>query len=310
MNLLFYEQEKKQIEIGLRILANPETPACLKKNDPMKRLLVREHLGIANVPAEEFFETRILPFMKQKHLLVDIGANTGQFAVPMASLGHTVISFEPSPATCEVLLNNLKKANVSSRVELHCAPASSEMATVFFHQDPNVPSTSNKQIFATEAESLRKAGRGGEVSVSQSVTVDSAVGGKKVYLLKTDTQGYEMSVLQGATELLKNGNVKYLLIEFSYTLLYAAKTNPIELLNYVYDHGYMCTYLGFHTVTNMSGGITSYSLVDAPSFGKNELSVSFQKFVESLKVVVAPNALYRKAGWSDLFCWESCSSSK
>jgi hypothetical protein len=54
-----------------------------------------------------------------------------------------------------------------------------------------------------------------------------------VFLLKTDTQDYKMSVREGATNLLMNCNVKFLLIKFSYSLLNKAGTSPIDLINYV-----------------------------------------------------------------------------
>ena len=144
------------------------------------------------------------------------------------------------------------------------------------------------------------------MAVKKSETADSSVGDQDVFLLKTDTQGYEMSVLEGATQVLKKGNVKFLLIEFSYFLLNKAGTSPIDLINYVYDHGYMCTYLGFHTVTHKVKGRPFFSLVDAPKFDKGKLSVSFDMFLKSLEIVVAPNAPYGTSGWSDLFCWKRC----
>ena len=139
-----------------------------------------------------------------------------------------------------------------------------------------------------------------------SVSVDSSVGDQDVFLLKTDTQGYKMSVLEGATQVLKKGYVRFLLIKFSYSLLNKAGTSPIDLINYVYDHGYICTYLGFHTVTQKVKGKPFFSMVDAPQFDKDELSVSFEMLVKSLEIVVVPDALYGAPGWLDLFCWERC----
>ncbi len=100
--------------------------------------------------------------------------------------------------------------------------------------------------------------------------------------------------------------MKFLLIEFSYSLLNKAGTSPIDLINYVYDHGCMCTYLGFHTVTQKVTGKPRFSVVDAPQFDKNEFYVSFEMFVKSLAIAVAPDAPYGNPGWSDLFCWKRC----
>jgi FkbM family methyltransferase len=303
------QEETTEILIGRSLLDDPETKSeahlitCVN-GAPVRRVLVREHLGIAKATAEDFF-ARFLPLMSEKHLVLDIGANTGQLAVPIASLGHKVISFEPNQSTCDILRKNLENANVANRVEIHCAPAAKLVETMFFHADP-VFSARNGLISPEEAEVLKKAGRGSEVTTKTSVTVDLSVGDRDVFLLKTDTQGYEMSVLEGAAQVLKKGNVRFLLIEFSYSLLKKAGTSPIDLINYVYDHGYMCTYLGFHTVTQMVKGKPFFSMVDAPQFNKDELSVSFEMFVKSLEIVVAPDARYKTSGWSDLFCWKRC----
>ena len=66
-----------------------------------------------------------------------------------------------------------------------------------------------------------------------------------------------------------------------------------------------------HSVTSKDEetGLSKFGLVDSPLFELDELSVSFEKFVESLKVVIAPDAPYGKAGWTDLFCWQRCQQS-
>ncbi len=228
-------EEATEISIGRSLLDDPETKseahliACVN-GAPLRRILVREHLGIAKATAEDFF-ARFLPRMSEKHIVLDIGANTGQFAVPLASLGHTVISFEPSQSTCDVLRKNLENANVANQVEVHCAPAAKIVETLLFHADP--VSSASGLISREEAEVLKRSGRGSEVTMKTSVTVDLSVGDRDVFLLKTDTQGYEMSVLEGATQVLKKGNVKFLLIEFSYNLLNNAGTRHIDLINYI-----------------------------------------------------------------------------
>lgn len=157
-------REEEEIAIGLKLLASPETSTneglkstCTEEN-LLNRVLVREHLGIANVAAEEFFEQKLLPFMKKKHVLLDIGANTGQFSIPMASRGHRAVSFEPSQSTCKILRGNMERANVSSLIVLHCAAADSEVKSAIFHQDPNLTVASgNKQITSELAQKLRKS---------------------------------------------------------------------------------------------------------------------------------------------------------
>lgn len=47
--------------------------------------------------------------------IIDIGANVGQFGLPLARAGHTVYSFEPVDSTCQTLRDNLRKAQESKQ---------------------------------------------------------------------------------------------------------------------------------------------------------------------------------------------------
>ena len=60
------------------------------------------------------------------------------------------------------------------------------------------------------------------------------------YVLKTDTQGHELSVLRGAQNLIKAGRIKYILVEFDPTLLRKAGTNPNYLVRWLYRHNFYC----------------------------------------------------------------------
>jgi predicted O-methyltransferase YrrM len=82
-----------------------------------RELLVREKVGLRwdTVP-EKYWEEEILPRLSGSVAVLDVGANTGHFALPMAKLGHTVISLEPNPNTCKTLKQNLETQGVSSKV--------------------------------------------------------------------------------------------------------------------------------------------------------------------------------------------------
>jgi hypothetical protein len=161
----------------------------------------------------------------------------------------------------------------------------------------------HNQITAEEAKQLKTQGKEGELEQMESKTLDNVVGSSRdVFMLKTDTQGYEMSVLSGATTLLQSGRVKFLLIEFSYGLLKQAHTVPMDLLNFVAEQGYVCSYLAYHGVLRTDPKV-SFGVVDsAPYFPGSRLSVGFEDFVASLKEVNLG-----KTGWTDLICWKSCS---
>jgi len=136
-------------------------------------------------------------------------------------------------------------------------------------------------------------------------------------MMKTDTQGFEMNVLSGATQLLRSGRIKFLLVEFSYSLLSVAGTKPVDLLEHIYEQGYVCTYLAFHgrvAPKEADNGVPRYDTLDGlPDFHDDgSRSVSFEEFVEALHVIRSPKADPKgHPGWSDLLCWKSvCSGEK
>ena len=90
-----------------------------------RKLLVREKVGLRwNMYPEKYWETEILPRVPSHITVLDVGANAGQFAIPMAELGHTVISLEPNENTCNTLKNNLESRGLSPRVRCALEPLS------------------------------------------------------------------------------------------------------------------------------------------------------------------------------------------
>jgi FkbM family methyltransferase len=301
-----------EIKRGLELLANPDkTPTYVDPHyqqtaagaGPLRQVIIRERMGIVSSTAETWFDTYLLPLMKKKALLVDVGANIGQFTIPIANLGHTVISFEPNQAACATLKANVAKTDFQSNVEVHCAAASNTQETKTFRKADGGISTSFHEITADQAKQLKTQGKEGELEQMESKTIDSVVGSSRdVFMLKTDTQGYEMSVLSGATTLLQSGRVKFLLIEFSYGLLKQAHTVHVDLLNFVAEQGYVCSYLGYHGLLRTDPKAIYGQVDSAPYFPGSRLSVGFEEFVASLQEVNLG-----KSGWTDLICWKSCS---
>jgi len=147
--------------------------------------------------------------------------------------------------------------------------------------------------------------RVGTVEIPVKRVDDLVNSAQKLLLFKTDTQGFEMDVLQGSRRVLSGDQTLLLLIEFSYALLHRSGTDPIALLHFVYDFGFVCTYVAVHTkMEQKDQSPPQYSVVeyypDNESSGK---SLSFEKFTESLRVVDAPGAA-GVSGWSDILCFK------
>lgn len=134
--------------------------------------------------------------------------------------------------------------------------------------------------------------------------IDNMVSHEKTwFLFKTDTQGFEMGVLKGAEQVLSSGRVFILMVEFSYGLLKRAGTDPIDLLNYIYDLGYVCTYMAYHTRMTSEPSKPVYQVVHyKPNQDDEASSISFEEFIHTLREVNVPGSA-GVSGWTDLLCW-------
>ena len=82
-----------------------------------ERVLIRERVGIeGDEYPEYYFSEHVLPKLTKTTTILDIGANVGQFAIPIAKSGHRVISIEPNSKTCEKLKENLAETMLTAQV--------------------------------------------------------------------------------------------------------------------------------------------------------------------------------------------------
>ena len=126
---------------------------------------------------------------------------------------------------------------------------------------------------------------------------------EKIFLFKTDTQGFELGVLKGAKRVLSDDSVFLLVVEFSYFLLKNAGTEPLALLHYIYDLGFVCTYMAFHTrmATPRDTSLPQYSVVEYYPDNETPDFLSFESFIDSLRLIKAPGTA-GVSGWTDLLC--------
>jgi FkbM family methyltransferase len=139
-------------------------------------------------------------------VIVDVGANVGQFAAaalllwPRASLR----CFEPDPETFAQLERNLGKR---PEVEPRCAAIGSSNGTLtFYRHELSVMSSLRADLVAGRE-------RQDEFPVDV-VTLDNACRAvRAIDLLKIDVEGFELEVLRGAGEVLRR--TRYLYMEIS-----------------------------------------------------------------------------------------------
>ena len=168
-----------------------------------------KNYGNLNLTGEKRF---IKLIGKEINFSIDIGANVGKYTkLLLAETNSEVIAFEPLPKAFEELkeieknfssrLNvyNFGIGNKNSNLELNYSTEKSELAS--FIQDLEVMTL---DFFFKKYEQTYKE--------------------KEIDLLKIDTEGFELEVLNGASETLINKKPKFIQIEFNWHQLFREQT--------------------------------------------------------------------------------------
>jgi FkbM family methyltransferase len=178
-------------------------------------------------PERLFVERCLANKSGRRAMAFDIGANVGAFTCLMASLGHTIHSFEPIPETFCRLKNNVKSNRLLDRAHLNCLAVGKEQGLVTFHIAENAAAT-NRMVLPGES----RANNASSTQLVATISLDDYCdrqGIKRVDLVKLDVEGMEPYVLQGANALLKERKVAAFLIEICPVNLRAVGLSPAEL---------------------------------------------------------------------------------
>jgi FkbM family methyltransferase len=162
----------------------------------------REDIGLAVLMNGGFESAEIdvaFSHARAGTVVFDVGANVGMFTIPLAQAvgaAGRVVAFEPFPENVRRLEDNVR-LNRLPNVEVEAMAVSDEPGFVSLHlgSDPAFHSTTRvDDCRDTGAEMVVRAG------TLDGVWHDS--GEPAVSFLKIDTEGGELSVLQGAPDLL------------------------------------------------------------------------------------------------------------
>ncbi len=172
-------------------------------------------------------------------LVLDIGANTGQFGSEIRYYGYTgkIVSFEPLSQAHSILVKTIAE---DSNWEAYppCALGDQNGETVI-----NIAGNSQSSSLLPMLEAHRSAAPEsvyeGEERVSIK-TLDIVAGdyvkGARAPFLKIDTQGFEWRVLDGARETLPR--IKGILVELSLVPLYEGQHLWRDLVDRLEDEGF------------------------------------------------------------------------
>ena len=305
---------KKEKEFGRTVrpslFPQPHSRALFAPREGM--LVLPWRLGepsLASASPEDFIRDVLGPRMlaaeprrggRRRQIVLDVGANTGQFSMSVQRASLDGIAFEPEPTTCEALKRNVESdrsaqgfAGRYGSVTVHCAAVGSQMGSVTIRtRGPNRPATLQtvKQVSLDDVLEL---------------VPGAPVYRQRILLLKSDTQGYELDVLFGATNILMRHAARLLLLELSHKLLHDAGASPLQLLNEVSNAGYDCTMLAlWGPRLSPSTGMVEFKQLPLPAEYLCRASgvISFGDLSELLaRTKLAP--WQNGTGWTDLLCW-------
>jgi FkbM family methyltransferase len=134
--------------------------------------------------------------IKPDDVVADIGANIGATSLFFSSVVKKVYAFEPSSVTYQILVENLKKNEITSVVAVNIGLGSTP-------QKQTITMAPTFRAGAFISEKIQPVA--GHVTESISIdTLDNYFQGKDLpTFLKVDVEGYEMRVIEGGRRLLE-----------------------------------------------------------------------------------------------------------
>ncbi len=201
-------------------------------------------------------------------LVIDIGANEGQFAKEIIEYGYTkrIESFEPMKSAFIKLEKNSKKSGLWKTVNLGFGK---ENSFEFLNISKNSVSSSILQVLetSTNVESDTKFISREKIKL---ITLNEYLSNneykdKKIFV-KIDTQGYEKNIILGAEKV--KDKIKGFLVEMSIVKLYSSEASFNEMIDLLNKLGFELWSLerGF---SNKKTGQTLQ--IDAIFMNKNEI---------------------------------------
>ncbi len=177
----------------------------------------------------EPFATRILwSLLRPGDGVLDIGANIGWYASVLGRAvgnGGYVHSFEPDPANAALLRKNVDHSELS-HVTVHLGALADRQGTM--HLALSEANLGDHRLVSDDAQHNR---RSVEVPVNRldDVIVSEHIDLERLRVVKIDTQGAEVMILNGAQNLLANLHPRTaILVEYAPNLLAAHGPDAVE----------------------------------------------------------------------------------
>jgi FkbM family methyltransferase len=154
-------------------------------------------------------------------VVLDVGANVGDWSKALAErcarAGRklTLHAFEPSAATFETLQRNAAGWGGEAKVGLHRLALSNRAGTAAFHSVGE--NKGRNSLYEIPGESRSE----GPVELKTLDAFAAEQGLDRIDLVKVDTEGHDLFVIQGAARLLEEGRVRALQFEYTWRWIFS-----------------------------------------------------------------------------------------
>lgn len=171
-------------------------------------------------------------------LVVDVGANRGQFAVAVLELIPTakVLSFEPLPSQSAELTKLC--ARYGARLEVRNMALGRARGRLGLHVNKHHQSSSLRSLSQRHLNAFPDASTVATILVEVD-RLDSQLSAMEIprgSMLKLDVQGFERDVVEGANEILMSFDT--LVIEASFQPLYDGEWTFVEMVDHLASRGF------------------------------------------------------------------------
>jgi FkbM family methyltransferase len=174
---------------------------------------------------------------EQINLVLDVGANEGQFVDEVRASGYSgkIVSFEPL-ASAHAVLRSRARADADWTIADRTA-VGAKAGSVDINISRNGVSSSILSMLPSHSDAAPASGYIGAETVPVSRLDDlCALSSDDRAILKIDVQGYEKQVLDGAPNVL--ANCKAVIVEMSLVPLYDGQLLALDLWNLLAEHGF------------------------------------------------------------------------
>jgi len=176
-------------------------------------------------------------------VIFDVGANTGQTVARFTNdyPEARIYSFEPISATYERLKKNVSHLDKVSCYHMALGEANCEM-------DIKVHTGKDSLLNSLKDVSMNQEGTKETIKVLTGDVFCKANDIDQIDLLKIDTEGYELEVLNGFAEMLAAGKIKSIFCEVGFDRLNNRNTFMNDVINYASKAGFQ--FYGVYDIFN------------------------------------------------------------